>query len=132
MMAMAIQGTGRIVKAEPAPASNLDYLEIHLYEWARWMRSGLAVQTYGKQAVGLSNGGASQDFDDMLEAEQRRIAAVVDSVINDLPPIQRMAIHHRYLHAVFRLKGYVQALKEAKVALRVGLRRKHIWLGVGG
>lgn len=130
---MEIVGNGRIVRAgKPDTPSDLDYLEIHLYEWARWQRSGMPVQVYGKQAVGLSNGGASQDFDDMLEAEQRRIAAVVDSVINDLPPIQRCAIHHRYLHAVFRFKGYIQTLREAKAALRVGLRKKHIWLGAGG
>ncbi len=109
-----------------------DYLERHLWKWAQWMRSGQAVRWYPSASCGMGNGGASQHFEDMLEAEERRIAAVTNTVINDLPAVQSCAVHHAYLFAVYRFRDEValsRALELAKVRIRSGLKAKSIWLG---
>ena len=106
-----------------------DYLELHLLNWATWMRHDIGVRGYPQKALGLATGGASEEFDHMLEDEEKRIARVTDTVINDLPPIQRCALHHCYLHAVFRFRDYTATLDAARDGVRAGLKRKGIWMG---
>jgi len=105
------------------------YLERHLVTWARWMRSGEWVAGHSHSSAVISSGGASEHFDDMLEATERRIAKVTDSVIADLANDQRAAIHHAYLHAVYRLKNYMETLEAGRQAVALGLRRRGVWMG---
>lgn len=106
-----------------------DYLELHLLNWAAWMRRDIGVRGYPAKSLGISTGGASEEFDNMLEDEEKRIARVTDTVINDLPPIQRCALNQCYLYAVFRFRDYEKTLEQAKEGVRAGLKRKGIWMG---
>ena len=65
-----------------------DYLDIHLLNWADWMRQSIGVRGYPQKACGLSTGGASEEFDHMVEDEEKRIARITDTCANDLPAIQ--------------------------------------------
>ena len=104
-------------------------VEWHLDNWRAWKRSGPKQGAWGQAAVGLSNGGASQDFDDMAEASVRRCAVIVDTLIHDLPAAQASAIHHAYLAAVFRFPrlDYVQCLAEARRRIGRGLAKKGVY-----
>ena len=112
-----------------------DYLEIHLLNWAMWMHRDIGVRGYPAKSLGISTGGASEEFDNMLEDEEKRIARITDTVINNITeahPAQGNAIHHAYLHAVYRFSErypYEQALADGLEALRAGLKRKGIWMG---
>lgn len=104
-------------------------VEFHLDLWKRWKASGQHEGAYGSVAVGLSSGGASQAFDDMADASERRCARTVDVLIEDLPPAERCALHHEYLHAVFRFprNNLDQLLASAKRAIGRGLAAKGIY-----
>ena len=104
-------------------------VEWHLWNWAKWMRSGANKQAAPRESSGLTSGGASQNFDDMVEAVDRRVAATMNVIIDDLPPAQGAAIHHEYLRAVYGFpRGNFDALLiEAKAGIGRGLAKKGVW-----
>jgi hypothetical protein len=119
--AKVFKGTSK--KDEP------DQLERLLYEWVKYMRSGQLEKWYPGHSTGLSTGGASETFEDLLERCERNLAKITDTVIKDLPVIQSCAIHHKYLHAVFRFRSdstLSHALELAKTNLRIGLKNRGV------
>lgn len=134
-MASAASSTSRVLRVRdprlPVHEED-DYLESLLLDWAAWQRAGAGVDGYPEHSTGLSDGGASKSFDDMLETMDNQHAEVVETVINGLPPAQRCALHHAYLNAVYRFRNemvYESALEQAKQAVRAGLRARNIYLG---
>ncbi len=108
-----------------------DRIEFHLANWARWQRSGTAVDGHARESTGLSSGGTSKGFDEMVEAEDRRCAQVVDVILDNLPPVERMAIYmeRKIMGRVFEFKRmtYHQALTAGKLALGRELARRGVW-----
>ena len=106
-------------------------VEFHLDNWRRWMRSGKEVDSLPGRSCGCSDGGTSRSFDDMVEAEDRRCAKIVDAILDNLPPVQRIAIYmeRRIMGRVFEFKRitYHQALTEGKSALGRELARRGVW-----
>jgi hypothetical protein len=104
-------------------------VEWHLQNWRDWKRTGRKQGAWGYVAVGLSGGGTSMDFDDMVEESDRRVASIVDTLINDLQAVQSAAIHHQYLAAVFRFPrlDFKQSLETAKWELGKGLAKKGVY-----
>jgi len=106
-------------------------IEWHLYNWRRWMRSGQEVDGHARESTGLSDGGTSKGFDEMVESEDRRCARVVDTILSNLPAPQRIAIYveRGIMGRVFRFERttYEQALKEGKAALGRELARRGVW-----
>lgn len=110
----------------------VDWIDWYCINWARWMRSGGLPDGYPHKTPGTVNRSIFSAWDDMIEADDRRIAAVTDAVINDLPPVQSCALHHAYLNAVYRFSErypYHVAIEEAKENLVAGLKKKGVWLG---
>ncbi len=105
-----------------------DRVEWHLWNWSRWHKTGGSEQGV-KIAVGLTSGGASQNVDDMTENEDRKCARTTNTIINDLPPAQGAAVHHEYLHSVYRFPrgNFAALLAEAKSAIGRGLAKKGVW-----
>lgn len=103
-------------------------VEWHLDNWRRWMRSGQDVDGYGESTV-VSGGGASQHFDDMVEASDRRCAEIVNVIIDDLPMVQQMAIYHQYLARVYRAARHdlMLALTAAKAKIAAQLKSRGVW-----
>ena len=104
-------------------------VEWHLLNWARWMRSGNQIRGLPGRATLLSSGGKSKDFDEMADSEERKMARNVDTIIHDLKPIEVMAIHHKYLYAVYRFprENLADLLAGAKVKIGASLNKKGIW-----
>lgn len=101
-------------------------LDRYLDEWAAWMRGGTGLGVHVSAIAAVSLGA---DFADMCQAMDRRVAAITNALIDDLPPAQRMALHHRYLQAVYRFRDYPGTLAAARGAVATGLRRRGVWMG---
>ena len=84
---------------------------------------------YPTHSTGMVSGGASESFDDMCDRSECRIAKVVGVIIEGLPAAQSRALHHKYLHAVYRFRdasALSYALAQAKDNLRAGLKARHL------
>lgn len=106
-------------------------VEFHLENWRRWMRSGQEVDSLPHASNGLSCGGTSKGFDEMVEAEDRRCAKIVNAILDNLPPVQRIAIYieRKIMGRVFKFVrvSYEQALADGKAALGRELSRRGVW-----
>jgi len=101
-----------------------DRLAWHLDNWRKWMHSG-ALKGLGApgKSCGFVGGGYNNDFDSMCITADRQSAEIMDAMIQSLTAVQQAAIHHRYLHAVFRFPrgNYAEALLLACTKLRAGM-----------
>lgn len=79
-------------------------LEWHFDNWRRWMRKDDVTEGAPRVAAGCVGGGYSQTFDEMVDAADVRCAKILDSLVNSLSHVERAAIYHKYLYAVFRLE----------------------------
>lgn len=108
-----------------------DRVEFHLENWRRWMRSGQEVDGHQRASSGMSDGGTSKGFDEMVETEDRRCAKIVDAILDNLPPTERLAIYmERGITGrvfQFRRQTYEQALAAGKEALGRELSRRGVW-----
>lgn len=102
-------------------------LEFHFDNWRRYMKKDDVTEGYPGKAAGCVGGGYSQTFDDMADASEVRVARVVDALVNSLTPVERAAIYHKYLYAVFR-----HARGELDEALKRARYRIAVWLVVRG
>lgn len=125
VLAMKMEGHGAVQFGTP------ERVEWHLENWRRWMRSGQEVDGYAHQSSGCSDGGTSKGFDEMVETEDRRCAKVVDAILDNLPPADRIAIYTEkgIVGRVFTFarKTYQQALLDGKAALGRELARRGVW-----
>lgn len=92
-------------------------LEWHFDNWRRWMRKDDVTDGAPGKAAGCVGGGYSQSFDDMVDAADVRCARILDALVNSLSPIERSAVYHEYLYAVWRAREDVleQSLFRARV-----------------
>lgn len=104
-------------------------VEFHLLNWARYMRTGKEVVGHRKSIPGLSNGGASKHFEDMLDDVDLACAKVVDAIIEGLSPVEQAALHNAYLWAVFRgtRTDLNMALGRAKAQVGFQLAKRGVW-----
>lgn len=105
----------------------VERLEFHFDNWRRWMRRDDVTDGYPGKAAGCVGGGYSQTFDDMADAQDVRVAKVVDALVNSLTTLERAAIYHQYLYAVFR-----SGRGELEKALERGRYRIAAWLVIRG
>lgn len=108
-----------------------DRIDFHLWNWARWMRSGQEVDGFPGRAGVCSSGGTSKSFDEMAESEDQRCAKVVNVILDNLPPAQRISIYMErgIMGRVFRFERltYEKALEFGKAALGRELSRRGVW-----
>jgi len=101
-------------------------LDWHLENWAEWMHSGGTTHLRCGTMRGSSG---SEDFDDMVQAEDRRVAQAVDACISSLAPSEQCAVRRVHLGEVWR--GNREALElvyeRARLGLSSLLRRRAIW-----
>ena len=103
-------------------------LEWHFDNWRRYMRKEDVTDGYPGKAAGCVGGGYSQSFDDMVDAADIRCAMIVDALVNSLTPIERAAVYHKYLYAVFRY-GRAGNLEQSLRRARLKVAE---WLAVRG
>lgn len=119
------EGSGSVEFGTPAR------VEWHLENWRRWMRSGQEVDGMPGRSSGCSDGGTSRGFDEMVECEDRRCAKIVDVILDNLPPHQRIAVYieRRIMMRVTRFEqaNYDANLKAAKGVIGRELSRRGVW-----
>lgn len=94
-------------------------LEWHFDNWRRWMRKDTVTDGAPHTAAGCVGGGYSQSFDDMADASDVRCARVLDALVNSLNLLERAAIYHEYLYAVFRHNRGQLALALSSARLKI-------------
>lgn len=124
-----------VVKRPDKLAGDL-MLDRHLQTWAAWLRGpdlpdGLPTEA----CAGENYASLDHDTDGAYERLDHWIAENVQAVVEGIgerSPAQKAALYRAYdVVAVFRFPrgNYAEVLEEAKVAVRVGLRRRGVWLG---
>lgn len=94
-------------------------LEFHFDNWRRWMRKDDVTDGAPGKAAGCVGGGYSQSFDDMVDAADVRCACIMDALVSSLSPMERAAVYHAYLYAVWRARQAVleQSLLRARIKI---------------
>lgn len=109
-------------------AEELDRLDWHLRNWVAWQRRGGLNIWYSSRASGGMGKSGSSDFDSMCANADNRSAMAVDTILDDLPGRERMAVYNEWLATVFRFEGDAIALYDAAVQkLERGLIARGIW-----
>jgi hypothetical protein len=103
-----------------------DRVEWHLYNWARYMRTGgyagLSLPGRASGQIGISH---AADFDQLADNADRIAAKTCDSVIRDLKPLEQKAIRCGYLGEDWtHVLNEAAVLVVAKEGVRLGLERK--------
>lgn len=104
-------------------------LDFHLRNWQAWMGKGESVQGFKHQAAGCVGGGYFGDFEDMVSAVDRRTAAIMNTLINDLPILEHRAVHHVWLRTKWEYgnRALETAIRNYEELLTSGMDRKGLW-----
>lgn len=102
-------------------------LEFHFDNWRRWMRRDDVTDGAPHKAAGCVGGGYSQTFDDMADASDIRCARIVDALVNSLTPLERAAVYHRYLYAVFRFRDLEATIARARLRVAAWLVARGVY-----
>jgi len=103
-------------------------LEWHFDNWRRWMRKDDVGEGYPRSAAGCVGGGYSQTFDDMVDAADVRCARIFDSLVNSLSPVERAAVYHVHLYAVFRFpRGLDEAIASGRLKVAGWLVQRGVY-----
>ncbi len=103
-----------------APERVAYYLDI----WCEWMHKDSGVRGYGARVpvIGVSH---ASDFDAMLSENDNKFARATNACIDDLELIERIAINHKILAAVWRSRLDLNMIYDrAVVKLGLLLERK--------
>lgn len=115
----------------PRPAEKA--VERLLRNWVTYMYGESKPAGYPRKACGGVTNYTSLDLDNVAAYENldRELAEKTDAVIASLSPVEQCAIHHQYLHAVYRFQRETLdiVLGRARQKIEIGLRRRDVWLG---
>ena len=117
--------------AQPTPGSGMtdDRLSYLLDTWREWMRAPdhRAHLGYPSTAAGI-RWRPGDDFDDMVESLDQRMALAVDACVDSLPIMERTAVHATVLGPmVWRLREPVAVVyARAREVLKLGLSMRGI------
>lgn len=108
-------------------------VEYHLRNWVTWMHGGERPDGLPKRASGGLENYTSFDSEGWTAWEKldKWTAEATNAAIESLKMNEQCAIHHAYLHAVYRFNRckYQDVLDSAKENLKIALRKKNVWLG---
>ena len=101
-------------------------LDWHLDNWARYQRGG-GTKHLGCKTQSLFSSGSS-DFDTMADRNEAKFAITMDTLVWDLPEIERIAVHHKHLQSVWRTnrEPMESVYARARLSLSAGLVRRGI------
>ena len=108
-------------------------MEWHLSNWAAWQRGAGNNLGYPSRASGGMGKSGSSDFDALCASADTHCAHAVDTLIDDLPRLERYAVYNTWLATVFIYRGSddVQTVADlyvdAKERIAKGLEAKGIW-----
>lgn len=102
--------------------------------WVPYMHGGGdKPQGCPTHACGGIQNYTSLDLDNIEAYENldHTLAEKCDAVIGSMSQVEQCAIHHTYLHAVYRFnrEPLEDVLERAMLKLEIGLRARNVWLG---
>lgn len=105
-----------------------DRVEWHLWNWStRACSNTFNDGGYGSRASGGIGHSWSNDSDSMVAEVDTRCAYIVDVLIGELPEIERCAVRHVHLEAVYRFRdGHKEPYRRAKMSIGRGLDKRGI------
>lgn len=110
-----------------------EQVEIQLKNWSRWMHASELPDGCPTKACGGVRGYTNMDLDNVAayESLDMGLAEACNAAIDDLHKIESCAIHHQYLHAVYRFNRelFPDVLARAKQNLKPLLAKRNVWLG---
>jgi hypothetical protein len=94
---------------------DLARLEEHLSNWVQYMRQPSHKLGYPAKSLCIASGGSAcaDAFEYMCDDMDTDNAITLDAMIDSLPPSQSCAIHHKWLHAVYRMRDIEAAYLDA-------------------
>lgn len=98
-----------------------------LDRWATWIRSG-GLEEFEVGAASYWPTGRST-FDDMLHAADTKDAVTMNAAVEDLPPIEQVAVSHVHVGAVWRSnrrESMEDIYVRARANLSDGLRKRRV------
>jgi hypothetical protein len=103
-------------------------LDNALFAWRSWCRAERSTTAGCPSHAAGCRWRASTTFDDLCDVADDVLAAATDAVLDDLDARLRAAIHHVVLRArwPYAADALPQALADARVALRLALRRRGV------
>lgn len=108
-----------------------DRVGYHLHLWTVWMHTrGRELDYPSESCLGLLKGYASanvDDFDSACAQVDIACAEAVDAVVDGLPQSQRLAVHHKHLGAVYRIRSDIgEAYQDARDTIGRELTKRGI------
>lgn len=93
----------------------LELWRAHMHSWRAHERLG-----YPNRSAVLGTGGAesADTFDELCDAADLYGGQAMEAIIDSLPPIERAALCHAYLHTVWRFRDLGAVLARAKASVR--------------
>lgn len=93
------------------------------------MGKGEHVQGFKHGAAGCVGGGYCGDFEDMVATADRQTAAIMNTLINDLPVLEHRAVHHVWLQTRWEWgdRALETAIRNYESLLLAGMDRKGLW-----
>lgn len=96
----------------------------HLHNWRQWhLESDRELAGDYPASVGLFT--PPRDWDDRLAASDARCAEAIETIVGDMQPAERAAVHHRHLAAVWRFArsdwSLERCYENALLRIRIGL-----------
>lgn len=101
-------------------------VEYWLAQWADWMRQHSERLGYPQRALVCSSGGASEEFDALVERADMQAVIATDAAIRSLEAIEQAAVNHRWLAAVYRLGEPVEVVYARAVIRLEGKMRGRV------
>jgi hypothetical protein len=111
---------------------NDERLGWHLENWAAWQADH--AHDFGRGYPTRASGGfvsrSSQDFSSMVHKADRACARAVDAILDGCTPIEKAAVSHFHLAAVFRFPRLGMAAENAYQSAREKIRRGLLARGI--
>lgn len=98
-----------------------------MVNWRNWMYASPQKLGYPKKASGFVGGGYSSTFEDLCDIADIAAAEAVDALVESLDHSPRLAVHHVYLHSVFRLRDFEASYERAMESIAGGLIARGFW-----
>lgn len=103
-----------------------DRLSELLDVWAEWMQEPSGPRGHARRSAVLATT-ASTDFEEMVEDVDRMQAKAVAAAVDDLPMMERIAVHHVVLASVWRVRYDINVVyASARNMLKVSLTKRGI------
>ncbi len=108
-----------------------DRLDWHFWNWAEWQRAEYTIaHGYPTRAASGLGRSHARTFPELVASADKRCAKAVEAILDGCTPLERNAVHHIHLAAVFRFPRLGQSVEDAYARAREQVRSGLIARGI--